>query len=242
MAERSAEESALSGKPTKELNITSDFSAQIAVLERIERYEKKAEYNRFLLIVSFGGLISLLAGGVEYITYRFYEFDVVFLLFGFLNNDWLDPVQEPVLFIFLWLSVITPVVIVLVFSQGKVGLFSWNRSYRLISLLAVALFLLSNVFVLLLGPSKQELLPLVWGPTIGLGLAIAGHILSHHESQPHIRLELYIIGFLVLLNSFGAVMFLPLETRMFSLLTFQGVVLVAYSSVKFLLTGTEDTA
>jgi hypothetical protein len=211
----------------------NSLKPQIEILEKIELWETKTEFNRFLLIAVFVGFISIIAGWMEFISFRINGTNLVFFQFGFLDNTFSD---EPVLFFSIWLITIIPILIIIVFSSGSSGFITWNKAYRIIGIIAIFLYFSAELSSLLLGKSNSELIPIVWGLFLFLGFIIAGELLYRLENQSELRVGLFLTGILALLLGVIAI-FLEQKLAMFFLLTSLGIILTIFSSLTYFIAG-----
>ena len=210
--------------------IPEDFGKeQLQFLTRIKDYETKNEITRFLLITSFGGILSIIAGFIEFVFYKFYNTDVIFFQFNFSSNP------EPVLLLAVWILTIFPFIIILIFTIGTPGLINWNRTYRNIGYIAITLFLLSEITVLAIGENFIHFVPLIWGSYILLGFILAGLLMYKLEKQPFVERILILLGVLAFINSFVAYLFLDPNLVMFYMLTSYGVVMIVSACIMYFL-------
>ena len=189
---------------------------QLKILSKIEVYENKNELSRFLLITSFGGLLCIIAGILELVFYKFYQTDVVYFQYKFLNNS------EPVLLLAVWILTIFPIAIIIVFTAGTSGIVNWNKTYRIIGPIAIVLYFSCEVLIVLLGEDEIKVIPLLWGIFIFIGFILASYLMLRLEHQSKLSKILILLGILV---SFVTYLFIDSELAMFSMLTGFGVIM-----------------
>lgn len=192
---------------------------QLKILSKIEVYENKNELSRFLLITSFGGLLCIIAGILELVFYKFYQTDVVYFQYKFLNNS------EPVLLLAVWILTIFPIAIIIVFTAGTSGIVNWNKTYRIIGPIAIVLYFSCEVLIVLLGEDEIKVIPLLWGIFIFIGFILASYLMLRLEHQSKLSKILILLGILVLIDSFVTYLFIDSELAMFSMLTGFGVIM-----------------
>ncbi|MHA2331457.1 MAG: hypothetical protein ACXAEU_05475 [Candidatus Hodarchaeales archaeon] len=186
----------------------SDLRPHLEILEKVEQFEKKSETDRFLLILMFVGFITVFAGFIELIFYQFLGTDVTFFLFGATGEPTLSPAAEPFLFLSAWLIHLLPFLAIITFTTGSTGLFNWNKSYRIIGVIIIAIFIITEVVVLILGPTNSNFIPFVWGVAFCLGSMTAGIILPKQADLTGLRAGLLIMGvFSLLLGLLSSLIF-----------------------------------
>jgi hypothetical protein len=193
---------------------------QLKFLLKIKDYESKNELSRFLLIASFGGILSIIAGFMELIFYKFFNTDVIFFQFNLLNNP------EPILLLAVWIVTIFPLLIIIIFTSGTSGIINWNKTYRIIGYIAIILFSLSEMTILLIGEEQLQIIPLIWGIYIFIGFLLAGLLMNRLENQSFVAKLLYLLGVMILANSFVSYIILDLKLAMFYMLSSCGIFLV----------------
>ncbi len=202
---------------------------QLKFLLKIKSYENKNELNRFLLIVSFGGLLSIIAGFLELVFYEFLDTDVLFFQYDIVNNP------KPILLFAVWILTIFPVLIILIFTTGTSGIINWNRTYRFISVVAIICYFTAEGLIVFLGKSKTEFIPIIWGVFIFLGFLLASVLILKLEKQSKVALLLLVLGIIVLIDSIlSYVIFSPKEV-MFYMLTGFGIIMTASAGSIYLL-------
>ena len=210
---------------------------QIEILEKIESFEKDIEFNRFLLIVAFGGLIAIIAGWMEYISFRFIGTSLTFFQFGMAPSSALQPSEEPVLFLSIWIIVIMLVITIILFSYGSSGVISWNRTYRWIGILAITLYLLTSSIILILGSENSNFFPLIWGIALFIGFGSSGYLLANIEDYRIIFKILLFFATLALgLGLVNSIIIIS-TISMFLFLVIFGISLIIGSAVMYLFIG-----
>lgn len=219
----------------EKLDLFAELTPHLEILERIITFEKRVEYNRFLLYLAVAGFIGIIGGFIEYISYRFLGFDSTFFIFGLTGNPQLAPNVEPVLFTSLWLLYLIPILAGLIFTIGAPGIISWNKAYRAISIMGVILFISTQVLVLIVGVSNSRIIPIIWGITLCIGFSLAGRILYLEVKIKTIQVEMLISGFASLTLGIISSIFFPLELKMFIFCTMFGLLLIGISITFYLL-------
>jgi hypothetical protein len=181
------------------------------VLEKIEKFEKKTEFNRFLLILNVAGFVTIIGGLISYVVNRFLGVDPTFFIFNMTNDPDLSPSKEPVLFLSIWIIYLIPIVSVIILSAGSTGILSWNKSYRSMSILLAALFFLVHILILLVGMENARLIPLIWGITVGAGFLLSRNILIKQTSDRIVRLGLVFFGSYTILVGIIASFLIPAD-------------------------------
>ncbi len=192
---------------------------QLEFLARIEQYENKNELSRFLLITSFGGLLSIIGGILELFFYKFYNIDVLFFQYHFFQNP------DPALLVAVWILTIFPLLIIIIFTSGTSGIVNWNKTYRIIGFLAIILFFCSELVIVGLGEENTKLIPIIWGMFIFIGFNLASFLMLKLEHQLKLAKVLFLLGFLVLLDSILTYFFVQTNLAMFVLLTGFGIMM-----------------
>ena len=199
------------------------------LLSKIESYENKNELYRFLLILSFGGLLSILAGFLELVFYEFFDTDVLFFQYNFSNSS------KPVFLYAVWIITIIPVLIILIFTTGTSGFINWNKTYRFIGLVAIICYFSADAVILILGKSKTDLIPLIWGIFLFLGFLSAAFLIYNLEKQSKVAIILILFGIIILTISMIVFLFVEDKLAMFYMLTSFGVLMTVSAGLMYLL-------
>ena len=202
---------------------------QMEFLQKIKNYENRNELHRYLLITSFGGIITLIGGFVEYIFYKFFSTDAVFFQFTLTNSP------DPILLLSIWILNIFPLIIIFVFTKGTSGVINWNHTYKLIGYIAILFFIFSEFTIFVLGKTQLRIIPLIWGFYIFFGFIIAGFLMKRLEKEIFVEKLLFTLGILSLLNSFFSYLFLDQILAMFYMLSSFGIFLIILTSIIYLL-------
>ncbi|MHA2246574.1 MAG: hypothetical protein ACXADY_16650 [Candidatus Hodarchaeales archaeon] len=216
------------------MDLLSDLQPTLEILDKIVAFEEKMEYNRLLLFISLAGFVGIIGGWIEYVCYHFLSVDSTFLIFG------LSPVVEPVLFYGLWLIYLIPLIGVIIFTAGlSPGFINWNKAYRIIGVIIIALFSLTHLLVLLVGyldSFQSQLIPMVWGSTTGIGFFLTGRILFIETRRKEIQLGLFTFGvfaiFLGIVSSFIFYTISP-DLAMFLFSNILGLMLICISMITY---------
>lgn len=216
------------------MDLLSDLQPTLEILDKIVAFEEKIEYNRLLLFISLAGFVGIIGGWIEYVCYHFLSVDSTFLILG------LSPVVEPVLFYGLWLIYLIPLIGVIIFTAGlSPGFINWNKSYRIIGVIIIALFTLTHLLVLLVGyidSFNSQFIPIVWGSTICIGFFLAGRILFAETRKKEIQLGLFAFGlFAIFLGFVSSIIFYSLspELAMFLFCNILGLTLICISMITY---------
>ena len=209
--------------------IPDEFSNQLKFLSKIEVYENKNELSRFLLITSFGGLLCIISGILELVFYKFYQTDVVYFQYKFLNSS------EPILLLAIWVLTIFPILIIIVFTAGTSGIVNWNKTYRIIGPIAIVLFFSCEALIVLLGEDQIKVIPLLWGLFIFIGFILASYLMKRFEQQTKLSIILIALSIFVLIDSIVTYLFIESDLAMFSMLTGFGVIMTVVAIIVHLL-------
>ena len=210
-------------------NPTDQFGKdQIKFLLKIKEYETKNEFNRFLLITSFGGILSIIAGFIELIFYKFYSKDVIFFQFNFFQSS------DPVLLGAIWILTIFPILVIILFTTGTTGIINWNKTYKNIGYIAIILFVLSELSILFASEDHMELIPIIWGFYIFVGFLIAGTLMYKYEKQLFLARLLIFYGIVSLANAFFSYLFIDKNLAMFYMLDSFGMLLVVTTGILYI--------
>ena len=204
------------------------ISGQLKFLSKVENYETKVEFNRFLLITSFGGLLCIMAGILELFFYKFYNLDVVYFQYNFLDSP------DMSLLIAVWIMTIFPLLIIIIFSRGTSGIINWNKAYRTIGLVAIILFFLCELFILLIGKSNSKFIPLIWGIFIFLGMILASYLINIIERQKKVAYILLFLGACILIDALFVYLFIDIKLSMFTMLINFGVIMTGLTAFFYL--------
>ncbi|MHA2054081.1 MAG: hypothetical protein ACXAB2_12310 [Candidatus Hodarchaeales archaeon] len=194
-----------------EISKFENLTAYLEVLEKVEKFEKKAEFNRFLLILSVAGFVAIIGGWISYIFNRFLGVDPTFFIFNLTDNPDLSPSEEPILFLSVWIVYLIPLVSVVILSTGSTGIMNWNKSYRFISVFVIFLFFFAHVLILLAGLKNARMIPFIWGLTVGIGFLISSLILKRETSDKIVTTGLVVIGSLSIILGLTLSFFAPEE-------------------------------
>lgn len=181
------------------------------MLEKIEKFEKRTEFNRFLLILNVAGFVTIIGGLISYVVNRFLGVDPTFFIFNMTNDPDLSPSKEPVLFLSIWIIYLIPIISVIILSAGSTGILSWNKSYRSMSIILAALFFLVHILILIVGMENARLIPLIWGTTVGAGFLLSRNILIKQTSDRIVGLGLVFFGSFTILVGLIASFLIPVD-------------------------------
>jgi len=227
------------------MSLLSDLQPTLEILDKIIAFEKKTEFNRYLMYISIVGFIGIIGGWIEFISYHFLGVDVTFFIFGVTGNPDLSPVAEPVLFLSLWLIYLLPVIAILIFTMGITpGIINWNKSYRSIGFIAIGLFVLTQILILVLGISNSQFIPLVWGGMICIGFVLASRILFSEAKLTELRNGLLGFGVLsLILGLLATFIVYPVasDLAMFVLCLIFGLLLITVSMMTYWNHGRKET-
>lgn len=226
----------------EKLDLFTQLTPHLEILDRVITFEKKVEYNKFLQYLALAGFIAIIGGFIEFISYRFLGVDTTFFIFGQTGDPQLAPTEEPVLFVSLWLIHLMPVLAGVAFTIGAPGIISWNKAYRKISFIAVVLFISNQLLVLLAGISNSGLIPIIWGVSLFIGFILAGRILYSAVKIKIIQTEMLIAGTVgIILAIISSVVF-PLNLKMFFFCTMFGLLLIGIGIIFYLIEDRRSTA
>ena len=144
------------------MDVLAELKPHLEILEKVAQFEEKREFNRFLLVFTFAGFISIIGGWIEYVFYRLFEISSTFFIFGLTGQYELAPTSEPILFLSIWLIYLIPITGIIIFTLGSPGFINWNRSYRIIGATIIVLFLTTHLTIIILGIPNSKLIPGVW--------------------------------------------------------------------------------
>lgn len=219
------------------MNYPESIQPQLEILNKIEFYEERLEFNRFLLISAFSGLIAIFVGWMEYIFNRFVGIDISLFQFGFTTKGSLSPANEPILFFSIWFILFIVIVSIIVFSSGLSSFISWNRSYRIIGIYAIITYLICEGIIAILGLQFEKVIPLVWGIAISSGFVFTAEILYRKEKQYQLRVGMLSIGIMSFVLSIIAYFLIEPKLAMFFFLISLGIVLILSSAILYYLIG-----
>ncbi len=211
------------------MDILKEFRPQLEILDRVVIFEKKVEFHRFLIVLTFAGYISIMGGFIEYICYRILGVDATFFILQATNIPELSISSEPILFISIWLFYLLPFVSLGIYIINTHSIILWNRAYRSIAMLISILFLITHLCILLIGIDNQIWIPSIWGIVVGSGFILAGHIFYSETNINLIRLSMFIYGSFSILLGLSASIILPLEISMFMFCLIFGLILILLS-------------
>ncbi len=208
-----------------------EIRPHIDFLEKVEQYQHKAEFNRFLLVLSIAGFIAIIGGWISYVFNRFIGVDPTFFIFGVTGDTDLSPMNEPVLFISVWLMYLIPILSALSFSTGTTGILNWNKAYRRVGILALILFLAAHLIIVLLGTKNSQFIPLVWGLLVCIGFIISSQLMYEETNIPKLQGGLVLFGFIALFLGLIVSFTVPTEVAQLvfgfvlgSILSFSGII------------------
>jgi len=219
------------------LNILEDLKPHLEILEKIQEFEQKTEYNRFLLILTISGFIVIIGGWISYVIHRFLGTDPTFFMFGMTGNPDLSPLNEPILFLTVWLLYAIPILSIITLTTGSSGIISWNKAYRKIGIIAVSLFFVIQVIILILGIQYMNVIPLIWGTISSVGFLIAGRILLQETKLKNIVTPLNLFGGMSLFLGILSFIFIDNELAMLFFSIFLGVSLSLSGFLVYLKSG-----
>jgi hypothetical protein len=196
------------------MDVLAELKPHLEILEKVEQFEEKREFNRFLLVFTFAGFISIIGGLIEYAFYRLFEISSTFFIFGLTGQSELAPTSEPILFFSIWLIYLIPISGIIIFTLGSPGFINWNKSYRIIGAATIVLFLITHLIIVILGITNSKLIPGVWGTLICIGFLFASKILSNEFSNRPIQLGLIVFGLFAFGLGLVSVLLLPEELSM----------------------------
>ncbi|MFW9930716.1 MAG: hypothetical protein ACFFD1_15105 [Candidatus Thorarchaeota archaeon] len=217
-----------------------DFKDQFDILDKIESFERHIEFNRFLLILAFGGFIAFFAGWMDFISKKFLGINMTFFQFAMVPSDSQQPINEPILFLSTWMIFFMLVSIMILFTTGSSGLISWNKTYRIIGVFSVFLYLITSLIVLLIGYSNSKYLPVLWGTAILIGFVISGYLLSKRERYQVINKILNLNGLISLILGIFFTFILSNEFSLFFFLSSFGIIMIFMSAISYLLIGKKN--
>ena len=210
-------------------NQTDKFGKeQIKFLLKIKEYETKNEFNRFLLLTSFGVILSIIEGFIELVFYKFYTKDVFFFEFIFFQSS------DPGLLGAIWIITIFPLLVIILFTTGTTGIINWNKTYKNIGYIAIILFILSELSILFMGQEQMELIPIIWGFYIFVGFIVAGTLMYKYEKQLFLARLLIFYGIVSLANAFFSYIFIEKILAMFYMLDSFGMLLVITTGILYI--------
>ncbi|MHA2138018.1 MAG: hypothetical protein ACW98G_09085 [Candidatus Hodarchaeales archaeon] len=201
------------------------LKSHIDILEKVEKYQHKAEFNRFLLILSISGFIAIIGGWISYIFNRFMGVDPAFFIFGVTGDPSLAPTQEPVMFLSVWMLYLVPIVSAISFSTGSTGIINWNKAYKRIGILALSLFILAHIMIVLLGVNNSEFITIIWGLLACVGFVISSKLLFVETGNPKVRSGLIILGAISLFLAIIIVIVVPIELAQLLFGSILGIIL-----------------
>lgn len=224
-------------KGENHLKILEELKPHLEILEKVQRFERKAEYNRFLLILTISGFIVIIGGWISYVIHRFLDTDPTFFMFGMTGNPDLSPLIEPILFSTVWLLYGIPILSIIILTTGSSGILSWNKAYRKIGALAVSLFFAIQVIILLLGTQNMNAIPLIWGTTSSVGFLISGRILLQETKLKNTVTPLNLFSVMSLLLGILSFILIPIEVAMLFFSIFLGLTLSLSGFLVYLKSG-----
>jgi hypothetical protein len=175
-----------------------ELKPHLDILEKVEQYQHKAEFNRFLLVLTIAGFIAIIGGWISYIFNRFLNVDPTFFIFGVTGNPNLSPMKEPILFISVWLLYLIPILSAISFSTGTTGIVNWNKAYKQVGILAILLFLVAHIIIVFLGMKNSQYIPLVWGLLVCIGFILSSWFMYEETDNSKLRGGLVIFGIIAL--------------------------------------------
>ena len=207
------------------MKIPKELIPHLEILEKVQKFERKAEFNRFLLILTISGFIVFIGGWVSYIFHRFLATDPTFFMFGMTGYPDLSPINEPILFATTWLLYAIPILSIITLTTGSSGMLSWNRAYRKIGIIALSLFFVVQVIILILGTQNMDAIPLIWGTISSLGFFYSGRILYRETKVKRTVRSLDLFGAMAFFLGILSFVLVPSELAMLFLSIFLGVTL-----------------
>lgn len=217
------------------MDLYSDLQPTLEILDKIVAFEEKMEINRLLLFVSLAGFVAVIGGWIEYVCYHFLSVDSTFFIL-----DLASFAAEPILFLGLWLIYIIPLIGVVIFTTGiSPGFINWNRTYRKIGALIIALFVITHllvVFLVIIDAPDSQFIPLIWGTTICAGFLLASRILFLEFKNEKLRLGLTSFGlFALILSAISSFVFYTVspELAMFLFCNIFGIILIGISMITY---------
>lgn len=191
------------------MEIIKELTPHLKILEKVESFEKKAEFNRFLLVVTFAGFVTMIGGFLDYVSYRIVGTGTTYFIFDITGIS-----NEIVLFFFTWIIYLVPILIIIIFSTGSPGFINWNRSYRLIGFTAIFLFIINQLLILLIGEPNAQFIPVIWGSTVCIGFILAHFILRREITNKKLLTGLLAFGVLAFIVGFVSSFLIQLELSM----------------------------
>ncbi len=219
------------------MTILEELRPHIEILEKVQKFERKAEYNRFLLILTISGFIVIIGGWISYVINRFLSTDPTFFMFGMTGNPDLSPINEPILFSTIWLLYAIPILSVITLTTGSSGILSWNKAYRKIGIIAIGSFFVVQAVILILGVKNMNAIPLIWGTISSAGFLLSGHILYQETNLKRTKTALNLFGVMSFFLGILSFTFIPNEVGMLFLTIFLGVTLSLSGFLVYLKTG-----
>lgn len=202
----------------------------IDILDKVESFEKKSEFNRLLLVLTSIGFISVIAGLLEYFFYRFIGCDATFFIFNTVDSTSLSPADEPVIFFSTWLIHLLPLLIAFIFSTGSTGVLNWNKAYRIIGIIILVVAVLTEVIVLIIGIQNSIFIPIVWGSAFCFCFFFSSWILPKYTEIYRLRGYFAVLGIISVVIGLISSIFVPVEMSMFFFCSSIGLIL-SFSSM-----------
>ena len=197
----------------------------LEILEKVQRFELRSEYNRFLLILTISGFIAIIGGWISYIIYRFLNIDTTFFMFGMSGNPDISPFNEPILFLSVWLLYAIPILSIIILTTGSSGIQSWNKAYQKIGILAVCLFFIIQIIILVLGTDFIDYIILIWAIITSIGFFTSSYIIFKETQLRSTRTPLILFGIMSFFLGLISFILLPNELSMLFFGTFLGITL-----------------
>ncbi|MHA1983310.1 MAG: hypothetical protein ACW967_03070, partial [Candidatus Hodarchaeales archaeon] len=173
-----------------------ELKETIAILKKVEKWEKSNEYTKFLFIVAIVGLIAIFEGLLSYLIGKYVETDITSVYIGAKSDD-------PILLLGVWIIQISLISCLLIYSQiGKGILDTWTPFVRKLAVLWGFIYGLSfiiNVGLIFIDAGNYG--PFFWAINVAIAFFISIIILKPLENMKNIRNGLGIIGLITLFIS-----------------------------------------
>ncbi|MHA1971360.1 MAG: hypothetical protein ACTSW1_00120 [Candidatus Hodarchaeales archaeon] len=219
------------------MSLLEELKPHLEILEKIEKFEQKAEYNRFLLVLVISGFIVIIGGWISYIMNRFLGTDPTFFMFGLTGKTELSPLNEPILFSTVWLLYAIPILSTIALTTGSSSIVSWNKAYRKIGVIAISLFAIVQIIIIVLGIEFMKFIPGVWGIFVSLGFFLSSHIIFQETKIATTKKLLNFFGLMALFLGAMTSLFFPKELAMLFFGAFLGLTLSTSGFVIYLISG-----
>ncbi|MHA2105424.1 MAG: hypothetical protein ACW981_18505 [Candidatus Hodarchaeales archaeon] len=204
-----------------------ELKQTIAILKKVENWEKSNEYTKFLFIIAIIGLIAIFEGLLSYLIGKYVETDITSVYIGAKSDD-------PILLVGVWIIQISLIGSLLIYSQtGKGILDTWTPYIRKLAVVWGIMYVLSFIInVGLIFTNEDNFGPFFWAIDIAIAFFISIIILKPLENTKNIRTGLGIIGLVTLLIGI-IILFLPPELTMLTLGMTVGILLLLLAGLNY---------